>query len=103
VDFSPEAVDIGPHLQQAGARFFPDHRNGRDRVAVLQQFVHALQHVVWQRDLRCWINLTMLRAHHRSDFVGPLDHGSTTFSVSARDERADLAHEFNRRLEQSSI
>jgi len=30
----------------------------------------------------------MLRAHHRSDFVRPLDHGPTTFSVSALDERA---------------
>src|SRR5713101_8156006 len=46
VDFSPEAVHIRPALEQAGTRFLPDSRNCRDGVAVLQQFVHALQHVV---------------------------------------------------------
>ena len=46
VDFSPEAVDIILGLQKAGARFLPDNGNCCDVVAVLQQFVHALQHVV---------------------------------------------------------
>lgn len=49
MDFSPDAVDIRLGLQETGARFLPDNGNCRDGVAVLQQFVHALLHVVWQR------------------------------------------------------
>ena len=66
-----------------------------------RQLVHALQHIVRQRDRRRWIDRKILRGHARSGFVSPLDHAPATFSVSARDERIDLALEFSRRLEQS--
>ncbi|WP_156438724.1 hypothetical protein [Bradyrhizobium valentinum] len=105
VAFSHKVVHIRLALQEAGTRFRPDKSHCRDGVAVLHQSVHALRHVsayvegigiergaiVWQRfDLRSGIIPTMLCAHHRSDFVSPLDHVPTTFGVSAFDERGDL-------------
>src|SRR5882757_8604970 len=58
---------------------------------------HLRLGLIWYDDRRHVPEIRNL--HHRSGFVSPLYHVPTTFSVSARDERADLALEFLRRLE----
>jgi hypothetical protein len=52
-------------LQEAGARFLPDDSHCHPGVAVLQQLFNALQHAVWQRDQRSWLDPAILSATSR--------------------------------------
>src|SRR5262245_5419322 len=96
-----QLIHMGLGLGDSDFGDVPDGGHRRQPLSGSYQVFHLSLGLIWYDDSRSFPETRNL--HHRSDFVSPLDHVPTTFSVSALDERVDLALEFNRRLERFAI